>query len=353
MTPEMIEVLVATKKEMLRTIYANETPQRTHVRVHCPACGDSTKTPNGTHCYVNIEGGKPISWYCQLCNEGGWVGSTFLRSLNINSLDVIVGVRKYNDVFRKERGMDNENWRKAKHDIINAGSRSIVPVYTRRLQDYEFKMDYLSGRLGVNIGYYDIPKLKIVLSLHDFLKTNALRLNKVMMRDAEILEKQYVGFLSMQGDYIVFRNTKKDKHNRYINYPIFEKNSDATKSYILPTSVDLMSDDITLNVTEGVMDLLGCYYHINHQNTDNIIYGAVNGSGFIRFVKRILHMGFIDNLNINVYSDKDKGIGYHKKLKTLSDEYKSLSIYYNHFPNEKDIGVRAEKIDVRKIKMLF
>lgn len=350
-TADDIDLLVAVKKELLRTIYANETPQRTHVRVHCPMCGDSIKEPNGTHCYVNVEGSKPVSYYCQLCNEGGWVSSTFLRSLNITDLNIITGVRKYNNVFRKEMGSDIENWRKSKH-IIDTSSRTSVPIYKRRVNQ-EFKLDYIANRIGVDMGYDDIPKLKIVLSLDHFLTHNSLRLNKTMMRSAQLIEDQYVGFLSLDGKYIIFRNTKKDNNYRYINYPIFGADKEATKSYLMPMDVDMMQDDITFNVTEGIMDTLGAYYHIHNQNRTNVIYGAVDGAGFVGFIKKIIHMGFIDNLNINIYSDKDKGISYHNKMKTLSGEYKSLDIWYNHFPGQKDIGVHGDKIDIRKIKMRF
>lgn len=352
MTPVDLDLLVNLKKELLRTIYANETPQRTHVRVHCPICGDSAKTPNGTHCYVNIEGSKPVSYYCHLCNEYGWVNSTFLRSLNVSNLAIITGVRNYNKIYQKEKQNGTDNWRKKKHDIINATPRSAVPLYKKRVPQ-EFKLDYIADRIGVGIGYDDISKLKIILSLHDFLDYNSLHLNHAMMRSAQLIENQYVGFLSLDGSYIVCRNTKKDSNPRYINYPIFEKQIETSKSYILPTEVDIMSDDITFNVTEGVMDTLGAFYHVHNRNTTNVIYGAVNGSGFTGFIKKIIHIGFINNININLYSDKDKGIKYHNKLRTISNEYKSLNIWYNHFPGEKDIGVHGDKIDVRKVKMKF
>lgn len=352
MNEEFLDILVALKKELLRTIYANETAARTHVRIHCPLCGDSVKSPNGTHCYVNIEGGKPISYYCQLCGEGGWVGSSFLRSLNIEALNLLVGVRKYNKVFGKAlMNGDGDSWRKAKHNIISTSARTVVPIYKNRIKDYEFKLNYIGERLGVDIGYDDIPKHKMVLSLKDFLEKNSIKFNRAMMRTGNLIEEQYVGFLSMDGTYIIFRNTKKDGNQRYINYPIFPKIAESTKSYLMPMDVDFMQNDITFNVTEGIMDLLGCYYHIEHQNRTNVIYGAVNGSGFLGFIKRIIRMGFIDNINLKLYSDLDKGISYHSKLKTLDDLYKSIAVYYNHFPGEKDTGVTADRIDERKIKM--
>ena len=346
-----LEVLVAVKRELLRTPYANETPQKTHVKVRCPVCGDSPKHHDSTHCYINIEGNKPVSYYCHQCNNGGFLNSTHLRSLGITNLDVLTGVRKYNNEFRKLLGLSSENWRKAKHDIIYGSARSYVPEYRQR-SDHEFKLRYIEERLGIELGYDDIPKLKIVLSLRDFLKYNTLKLHPSMYSVAKLIENNYVGFLSMRGDYIIFRNTQKDKNMRYINYPIFSSREDMTKSFIIPTEVDLMQNDITFEVTEGVFDILGCYFNINNRRTENTIYGAVCGAGFKGFISSILHLGFIDNLNINIYSDRDKSKYYYRSVLELKDQYKSLSILYNQYGNEKDIGVPKDRIDVRKIKLI-
>ena len=347
-----LELLSRVKKELLHTVYANETSARTHVRVHCPCCGDSKKTPNGTHCYVNVEGGKPISYFCHLCNEGGWVQSWFLRALNIFDLEISTGVRKYNARFYGKDGTKRRGGSKG-DSIIGVAAQTVVPLTASKLAHID-KLKYISDRLGVDLTVEDIPRFRIVVSLADFLRVNAIPLNERMRRMARLLENQYVGFLSTDGSYIIFRNTKKDDHDRYVNYPVYVNKPNASKSYIIPShgTVDIMSDDVTLNVTEGIMDVLGCYFHIAHRASDNVLYGAVNGSGFPRFIREILRVGFIDNLNVNLYSDTDKSKSFHRKLKEIQG-LKSVNIWYNRMPGEKDIGVPAERIDVRRIKMRF
>lgn len=356
MTSQDLDVLVKVKKALLRTPYANEIPSRTHVRVHCPLCGDSLKHPDGTHCYVNIEGNKPVSYYCHLCNEGGWVGSSFLRALGITNLDVITGLRKWNNACRTHQsvGIKTESWRRKKRELIGTSAMPAVPIYDRYSKAVDDKLKYIGARLGIDVKFSDIPELKIVTSLMDFLDTNGLRLNKKLLHAADLIERNYVGFLSMDCGYIVFRNTKDDGNLRYINYPVFGKNVSASKSYVIPSNIDIMSNDVTFNIAEGIFDILGCYYHINRGNRDNhTIYGAIAGSGFKGFIRRIIRIGFIGNLHINLYSDRDKSKEYYRQLRDLSPLCKSLDVWYNNHEGEKDIGVPADRIDVTRIKMRF
>ena len=336
-----LNVLVALKQILLQTPYAKENGAKTHVLIRCPICGDSRKHHDATHCYVNIEGNKPVSYYCFKCSEGHFVSSSFLRSLNITDMNLIGAVWKYNKTFLG-------NSKATGKFIIKAQKRDIIPVYDKCV--HEAKLRYVENRLGVELKYEDLPRFKIILSLEDFITMNALPLN-TKSGMAYYLERDYVGFLSADTSYIVFRNTKEDKY-RYVNYPVFS-NSDkwGSKAYILPSQFDIMANDIEFNVTEGVFDILGCYFNIKNQESKNTLYGAVNGAGYLGFIRKVLSLGFIDNLNINIYSDRDKSVGWYRSMDELKNLYKSLSIWYNHYPGQKDIGVPKEFIDVRKIKL--
>ena len=101
-------------------------------------------------------------------------------------------------------------------------------------------------------------------------------------------------------------------------------------------------------LSEGCFDNLSCYFNIHNQKTDNSIYSAVCGSGYLNTIRLFLKMGFIKNLNIKIYSDKDHSPSFYNNLKELSNLYKSLTIYYNGFKDEKDIGVVKERIMLTK-----
>lgn len=349
-TFEELNMLANLKTELLRLPHAKENGARTHVMVRCPICGDSPKHPYDTHCYIDIEAGKPVSHYCHLCNAGGFVKSSFLRALNVNNMNMITQVRMYNNAFRKAGGLNKENWRKRNGGIIDIRMRSSVPVY-KKLTDYTFKLDYIANRLGVDFGYAEIPKFRVVLSLADYLKYNGLSINPKMAYRGELIEKDYVGVLSMSGDYIIFRNTKKNKNPRYINYPVFKVNEDSTKAYIIPNEVDIMADDVEFNIAEGWFDILGCFFNVKNERRENAIYVAVCGSGFRNIIKKISGMGFIDNLNLNIYSDNDGNhdVGYYHNIITMKDVYKSLHIYYNTL--DKDLGTRKENINLTSARI--
>lgn len=343
MTQNDLDVLVALKQILLQTPHAHENSSGSHVLITCPVCGDSKKSSSATHCYVNIEGMKPISYYCFLCSEGHLVSSSFLRSLNITDPALISAVWKYNKQFY------GKQFKQVGKFLIHAVKRNIIPVYDSVV--YEYKMKYLEDRLGIKLTYQDLPKYKIILSLADFIKMNALA-PTMKYKMCEMIEEKHVGFLSADTSYIIFRNVTGDKDFRYINYPVFKNSNQwGSKSYILPSEFDIMANDIEFNMTEGIFDTLGCYFNIKNQKNENTLYGAVAGSGFLGFARKILGMGFIDNLNINIYSDKDKGIDWYDSMASLKPYYKSLNIWYNTKDGEKDIGVPPDRLDVRKAKL--
>jgi hypothetical protein len=342
----MEELLSRLRDLLLALPYAKTNTARTHVMIRCPICGDSVKHHDSTHCYVNIELGKPISYYCfSNCSEGHWVDSNFLNALGITDLVLLNGVKKYNRSF-----LNNEE----KHDyqyVIHKYESKVIKYNSGT--KYESKLDYINKRLGSNLDFDDCKELKIILSLYDFLNVNDFYPNMKNFM-INILDSDYVGFLSADNSYIIFRDITGKNKIRYINYPVF-KNSGAwgSKLYIIPGEYDLMANNISCNITEGVFDILSCYININNKNKNNNLYAAVNGSGFLGVIKKILHVGFINNINLNIYADNDKPKEFFKSLEQVNDFCKSINLFYNRYQNEKDIGVPKEKIKIYKTKMVF
>ena len=344
MDAQELNLLVTLKQILLQTPHARENSAKTHTIIRCPICGDSQKDTSDAHCYVNIEGGKPITYYCFKCSEGHYVNSEFLRALNITDPNIISAVWQYNKQF-----LGKKEFKSTSKFLVHASKQNIVPVYDHAV--YEYKLRYIEQRLGVTISYQELPDYKIILSLFDFVRANALAptMKQSMM---EMIERNHVGFLSADCSYIIFRNVMNNDEFRYINYPIFKNSSSwGSKSYILPNDLDIMANDIEFNVTEGIFDILGCYFNIKNCERKNMLYGAVAGAGFLGFVSKILSLGFIDNLNINIYSDNDKEISWYDSLVRLKPYYKSLAIWYNRKKGEKDIGVTKDRIDVHKVKL--
>ena len=340
-----INALARLKQVLLKTPFAKENSAHTHVIIRCPICGDSLKHQDSVHCYVNIEGNKPVSYYCfSSCSEGHWVNSDFLRAAGVTDLSLLSAVWSHNKKFMDSKARTESCY------IIHGSKKSIVPFY--KTCSHIDKLKYIEKRLGVELTYQDCVNLKIILSLKDFLDINGFSVN-LPIYVAQKLEDDYVGFLSADSSYIIFRDTKKNEH-RYINYPVFKNSGNwGSKLYIIPGMYDLMANDIDCNVTEGIFDILGCYYHLNGTDKTNKLYSAVNGAGFLGVIKRILHIGFIDNLNLNIYADADKPIEFFKSLRPVREYCKSINLFYNQYPGEKDLGTTRDHIDIRQAKLVL
>lgn len=343
MNAESIETLSRLKQFLLKTPFAKENSAHTHVAIRCPICGDSLKHQDSVHCYVNIEGGKPVSYYCFAgCSDGHWVNSDFLRAVGLKDPGLINAVWTYNKRFMNGKAKRDSEY------IIYGTKKCIVPFY--KSCSHLNKLGYIENRLGVNLTYQDCVDLKIILSLKDFLDINGFSIT-IPAYSAQILENHYVGFLSADGSYIIFRDTGNNKY-RYINYPVFKNSGNwGSKLYIIPGTYDLMANDIECNITEGVFDILGCYFNLNNSDKTNKLYSAVNGAGFLGVIKRILHIGFIDNLNVNIFADEDKPPVFFKNLSEIKNFCKSINLFYNKYPGEKDIGVRKDHIDIHQAKL--
>ena len=332
--------LALLKQLLLQTPYAKEIDAKTHVRVRCPICGDSYKDPTDTHCYVNIEGGKPVSYYCFKCSDGHWVNANFIRALGIIHPELVKWIRKYNMGF-----MGKESLKIEKKIIAGKGRVRIPSCHSTSY--IENKLRRFRSRMGVELTRNDCAKLKIILSIKEFLEVNGL---VPMCKDKilDVLERKYLGFLSGDNSYIVFRNMMDDEY-RYINYPVFRHSGNwGSKSYILPGSINLMAEDIDLYMTEGVFDTLGVYFHVTNRAWKNTMYASICGAGYMALVQRVLHMGFIGNLRLHIVSDQDKGILYYKNiLHTYGKRLKSIDVWYNQHPGQKDTGVKKELIDLR------
>ena len=101
---------------------------------------------------------------------------------------------------------------------------------------------------------------------------------------------------------------------------------------------------IIINICEGAFDALGIYYHIFDRESTEMLYVAACGAGFLSVLKYIIGMGITCNIDINIFSDADRGPGFYKKLyKELNPWVNNINLYYNR--KSKDYGVTKNEID--------
>lgn len=315
------------------------------VIVKCPVCGEGTKKHNHSHCYVGlINNGPPVVFHCFMNECSGVVNPNFLHDMGIfdNELDTIL------NIFN--RSVSNLDTISRKIYMINKKKEHMsIPKIVDNGNSMH-KLMYMQNRLGVKFSYENLESLKVVFSLKDFLEVNDIKPNMKYKGFNKVINNDYVGFLSSNNDYIVFRNTLLNDNLRYVKYDLFNSMDTGNIIYNVPgMQCDLFADEVNLNICEGTFDALGLFCHVKKYDKVNNIYAACCGSGYLNAIKYFLKLGFIDNLRVNIYSDSDKDLKYYRKIKIyeqIEPWVKSIDIYYNELG--KDYGVPAKYIKVTK-----
>lgn len=322
-------------------------------RTRCPFCGDSRSDLNTGHLYIKInpEDNYPMVYHCFKCEESGIVNDNLLVALGIDDINLksnISSLNKTSDKIKGQKYFDDDK-------IINFGYK--LP----EVKDYK-KIEYIEERLKVSISDEDIRKLKIITSLKDFLVYNNIKEITMENYICHNIEKNYVGFLSYGGAYILFRDVSNTQKYKWIKYPVTRESSGCKLFYSIETSIDVFTrEKININLCEGVMDIISAYKNLGY-NSDKDLNIAVCGKQYLYVLNTLGSMGFIgENIDLNIFSDNDEvfnnkknnkptDIKYFKKLlNTQKYLYGNTNIYYNLI--DKDIGVGLDKIALKKYKI--
>ena len=307
--------------------------------VICPICGEDGKHRDHSHCYVGlIDGGPPLVYHCWINDCSGVVTPDFLHDMNIFDLELDNIVNIFNRSNGYNRLADNKIYR-----VKKARKEIVIPDFRAD----ERKLDYMRKRLGVNFSYDNLKSLKVIGSLYDFLNINKLDLTKRYKKYGNVLDRDYVGFVSTQNDWVILRNTNPGNNMlRYVKYDVFDLLDKSNIIYTLPgTSNDIFADEVELNVCEGTFDALGVFCHIKKYNRTNSIYAACCGSGYINTIRYFIRLGFVGNLVVNIYSDSDKRPKFYKNMDLASKIrpwVKDIRLFYNE--RSKDYGVPGNYI---------
>lgn len=337
---------ISVKEEILSRLMDIRGFQRSSLgqyHMRCLICGDSKKDPHKKRLYfrINTTDESPILYCCHNCGSSGILTSDVLRTLNIRDISLAGKLTKFNK--------ESIGRIKAKYGLKDKKLDVKVPV-ARYTTQYLNKKKYIEDRLGVDMTFDELVALKCIFSLHDFANVNKIDRLTVDRNRAIRLERDYVGFLTMNNEYINFRDTTNSNKLRYDKYTIIPELIDTVKMCAIPTSVEVLTtESITINIAEGVFDMLGIYYNVEDKKTKNTIYVAVCGSGYMNVVKHFIKLGFIgSNITINIYSDSDKDPYFHKKVIEYARQWVGkVNLIYNNLAS--DCGVPKEKIQLRYV----
>lgn len=344
------------KKLMIQTLYNMsdyiKQVDGVEYRVRCPYCGDSQKNLNTGHLYIRIdpEDNYPMMYNCFRCGQHGIVDEDFLATMGIYDTDLKSGVSYVNKTSDKK--LINKYMG---DDQILHFDFKIPPISRGK------KIAYIEQRLGVSLTDQDLNNMKVIPSLKDFLLLNDIHYVTMPSYITQRLEDHYVGFLSYGSTYILFRDISGNEKYRWIKYPIIKESRRSRVFYTMTSTLDLFTKEtITINMAEGVMDILSAYKNLgyDHKNTINI---AVCGKQYLTIINLMVSMGLVgNNVVVNIFSDNDERfnnknnkpttIQYFKKI--LAREkyiFKAINIYYNEI--DKDIGVPKDKIILKHYKI--
>ena len=200
----------------------------------------------------------------------------------------------------------------------------------------------------------DVIRMKIVTSLYDFVHHNNLKGFTCKETMAKFVEQNYIGFLSNNNSYILFRDITEKSEIRWYKYPITNEPKGQRIYYSVQTDMDLFYDkDIHINLSEGIMDCISIWKNFNADTYALNI--AVCGKYYENMMRRVMMMGFIgSNICYHIYVDrdytKDTSLDF---LKTRLSNYlpfvKSIDIIYNM--KRKDCGYPRDQIQLQKYRL--
>ena len=326
-----------------RNIFTEQTSD-IQIRTRCPYCGDSRKNLRTGHLYIRINPNDnlPILYNCFKCPAQGILKYEDLELLDINEPSFKSGMGVLNKTSDKMTHMSTE-----------------VPYkyfeYKIPENFVKYKIEYLENRLGVEFTDEELINMRVITSLKDFLSLNNINTITCRPNMAKMVERNYVGFMSNNGAYILFRDITDKSDIRWYKYPITDESKGQMSFYSIKSTIDLYSKDmITINLSEGIFDCLSISHNLKY-NTDNILNIAVCGKFYTKIIRYLFGMGLVgSNIILNIFADRDgtedTSIEYYRKiLKKYSYLVGELIVYYNLLA--KVCGVMKEKILLQKNKI--
>lgn len=320
--------------------------------VRCPYCGDSV-TANHGHFNIRIDptDNSVMVYNCFRCPAGGVVTTDVLERLGMTDSSVMDSIQ----VMNRNAPIRDVSRYLAQDSLLQFDYKQ--PDILR----YPHKIQYVNTRLGRIFNEQDCRDIKIVTSLRDFLETNSINELTVQPEIADYLEKAYVGFLSFGNSTMLFRDVTGRSKYPWVKYPVLEKARGTMCFYSINSEINLLtSDQIVVNLAEGVMDILGVAYHLDELRKNHINI-AVGGKFYEKTLRHLVSMGFVgDNIKVQIFSDNDAQFNvnavsdtsltaYRRVFKDRKQLFGSMHVWVNTIG--KDFGVPSNKICPKRFKI--
>lgn len=264
----------------------------------CPFCGDSIKNSMHMHFYIGFVNKDVFLYDCKRCSSQGRITADLLKKLGIFNSEL------EEFVSRKKKYWINSN-KVIKYD------NERIPIFNlvKKINESDrFKVDYWENRTKIKLTQEAIETYRLIFNLEDFLSFNKISLynyTKEQIYTIKELSKNFLGFLSNNNSIISFRAVRETDFRQKFNFVINE-NYKRPFYYIPKTSIDIMSKNPKIVLSEGPFDCIVSKNRFYDKDNPDIIFAACGGkAGYKRVLKEIIaQTGFI-NATIIFYSDSD------------------------------------------------
>lgn len=310
----------------------------------CVLCGDSAKDPTKKRLYIHIDptnSAEVVGFKCFNCTRHGVVTADMIQKIGLGDSKYSLALKEINSTAARLSGTQKTNkYRKMKSLPVEIPPLTNDPIVMRKVS-YLYKK-----RMGYMIPIQDLPMLKIIWKLTDFLKLNHLSINPTWKNYIRMLDEDYIGFLSVRNEYIIFRDITDHREMRYIKYGIMEEMKGASSYYGIDTTVPILTrDPVELIIAEGTFDVIGLLYHVYDGDITNRKFISSSEGEFEQPLMYYINQGLVgSNIHIKCYVDNDTIADYGKLKTHLSPYVKSIEFYHN--TKKKDFGVHKDEIEV-------
>lgn len=297
-------------------------------KIRCPFCGDSEKDLRDAHLYLKCDydnPNEPIQYYCFLvnCNAHGSVNKYFMHKLGIKS--------KVEDELQSQR-----------YSKLFALKETNIDILTGEPILDSLQVKYIEKRLGIGLTYEDYDKFKIIWDMNSIIPYVADK------KTMNILPNNIdsISLLSDDKSTIISRGFN-DKDN-WRKIPLL--NTDNRIFYTIKTVFNLFTDDIiTVNIAEGIFDILSIYKNFN--DGINSAFIATLGPDYEAAINYAIIKGLIGlNVIVKIYIDQEIDHNVLKdQLKKYRYYFKNIYIYRNI--KYKDVGVLLKDIELNEYKI--
>jgi len=303
--------------------------------LRCPYCGH-TSSPGKRHMYVSVT--PPYMFHCFKCEVSGVLNGKSLKDFKVFDGNLQLRILETNKTSNKAKTYTKKYSAKE----LNFGIENKRTLLSN--------LNYFNLRYGFKYEIKDIKylveKYKIIFDPLTFFKKNNIKYSDELNKKFDFSKS--IGFVSSDSKFGIFRDTSGTQKIRYSNVRFNPDDMESSKIYTVGTNINLLTEKVTIVMTEGIFDIIGVKEHFYKDIDEDYIFVATCGKSFDLAVNKFVRMGFLD-FDLIIYSDSDVNINMYKEIKEDSVflKNKRITIYYNNL--EKDYGIPKDRIELRKV----